>query len=100
MRSLAQEFRSANVHPERRLVIAKQMSTFRSRVHLVAWAERVLYAAVGCFIVVAMVISLTAWRKTLENGDAAAVRPGDKLDICSNNMPAARITAGKSYDCS
>ncbi len=65
MRSLAQEFRLQNSQAARRTCIAAQMRIFRSRVRLIAWAERVLYAAVGCFIVVALVISTTAWRKTL-----------------------------------
>jgi hypothetical protein len=66
MRGLAQEFRTANCTPERRSHIAAQMKIFRSRIGLVAWAVRVLYASVGCFTAVAMVISATLWQKTLE----------------------------------
>ncbi len=67
MRSLSQEFRAPAIDPARRSCIQAQMNIFRLRIRLVAWAERVLYAAVACFIVVAMVISATAWRKTLES---------------------------------
>lgn len=65
MRTLAQEFRSSSTHAERRVCIVDQMTTFRRRVELVAWAERVLYAAVAAFILVALLISGTAWRATL-----------------------------------
>lgn len=65
MRLLAQEFRAPDVQSSRRTCIVEQMNIFRSRIRLVAWAERVLYAAVGCFIVVAMIIGATAWRQTL-----------------------------------
>ncbi len=67
MRALAQEFRSTGTNPSRRAVIVSQMTTFRSRIQLVAWAERVLYAAVASFILVALLISGTAWRKMLES---------------------------------
>lgn len=65
MRSLAQEFRSAATNPQRRTIIVAQMNTFLMRIRLVAWAERVLYAAVAAFILVALFISGTAWRQTL-----------------------------------
>jgi hypothetical protein len=67
MRQLSQEFRSGHCTPERRSSIVAQMKIFESRIFLIAWAERVLYASVGCFITVAMVISATLWRKPLEN---------------------------------
>jgi len=66
MRQLAQEFRAGHCTPERRASIVAQMRIFNSRIFLVAWAERVLYASVGCFITVAMVISATLWKKPLE----------------------------------
>jgi hypothetical protein len=66
MRSLAQEFRGTGCPADRRQVIGAQMRIFERRITLVAWAVRVLYAAVGCFIAVAMVISATLWRQTLE----------------------------------
>ena len=67
MRSLAQEFRSATVDSARRAAIVSQMAIFRSRIRLVAWAVRVLYAAVACFVAMVMVISATCWRRTLES---------------------------------
>jgi hypothetical protein len=41
------------------------MIIFKSRINLVAWAVRVLYAAVACFVVMAMVIGATLWRSAL-----------------------------------
>ncbi len=66
MRSLAQEFRSGACTAARKATIIAQIKIFQDRIFLVAWAVRVLYAAVGCFIAVAMVISATLWQKTLE----------------------------------
>jgi len=66
MRSLAQEFRVSGSDPLRRASIALQMNIFQMRIALVAWAVRVLYVAVACFISVAMAISATLWRKMLE----------------------------------
>lgn len=67
MRSLAQEFRGHDSAAPRRHIIGAQMTIFQQRITLVAWAVRVLYAAVACFISMAMVISATLWRKTLES---------------------------------
>jgi uncharacterized protein DUF2721 len=67
MRFLAQEFRAGDCAPARRAVIANQMVIFRERITLVAWAVRVLYVAVACFIAVVMVIGATLWRRTLES---------------------------------
>lgn len=67
MRGLAQEFRATGCSEPRRQVIAAQIEIFRRRITLVAWAVRVLYAAVACFIGMAMVISATLWRKMLES---------------------------------
>jgi predicted phage tail protein len=66
MRSLAQEFRHESCTAERRSDIAAQIRIFNSRIELVAWAVRVLYMSIGCFTAVAMVISATLWKKTLE----------------------------------
>jgi hypothetical protein len=65
MRSLAQEYRD-RANPSRREVIAREMATFRFRVRLVSWAERTLYASVGCFTSVALIITATFWRTVLE----------------------------------
>jgi hypothetical protein len=66
MRGLAQEFRAPSCTRERKSLIVAQMAIFEKRIHLVAWAVRVLYASIGCFTAVAMVISATLWQKTLE----------------------------------
>ena len=66
MRSLSQEFRRSDTLPGRRNSIAAQMVIFHRRIDLVAWSVRALYAAVAFFIAMALVISGTSWRKTLE----------------------------------
>jgi TRAP-type C4-dicarboxylate transport system permease small subunit len=66
MRSLAHEWREAATSAERKALIADQMKTFRERISLVAWAVRLLYAAVACFASMALVISATMWRRVLE----------------------------------
>jgi hypothetical protein len=65
MRGLAQEYRDKSSDPRRCAVIACEMVTFKLRVRLVSWAERTLYAAVGCFTSVALIISATFWRNAL-----------------------------------
>jgi hypothetical protein len=65
MRTLAQEYRDRVQDPHRRDIIAREMVTFRLRVRLVSWAERMLYAAVGCFTSVALIISATFWRDVM-----------------------------------
>ena len=65
MRSLAHEYREMNVSAERRAVIRSQMTVFRHRVALVSWAVRTLYAANGCLVSIALLISATLWRQTL-----------------------------------
>ena len=67
MRGLSQEFRTLDLAAPRRAAIAAQMVIFRHRIALVAWAVRVLYVAVICFVAMAMVIGATQWRKTLES---------------------------------
>jgi TRAP-type C4-dicarboxylate transport system permease small subunit len=66
MRSLAHEWRETATSAERKSLIADQMKTFRDRISLVAWAVRLLYAAVACFASMALVISATMWRRVLE----------------------------------
>lgn len=65
MRALAHEYRYENCTEERRRTIARQMRPFQKRVALVAAAVRILYAAVGCFITMALIISATLWRSML-----------------------------------
>ncbi len=57
MRALAREYRDRTTPAERQSVISRQMVIFNRRLHLVSWAARVLYAAVGCFVAVALLIS-------------------------------------------
>ena len=65
VRSLAREFREPDTTPERRSNIRLQMVVFQRRLRLVSWATRVLYAAVGCFIAVALLISASVSRRIL-----------------------------------
>lgn len=65
MRLLAQEYRNPATLAGRKQVIALEMVTFKLRVRLVSWAERMLYASVGCFTAVALIISATFWREVL-----------------------------------
>lgn len=71
MRALAHEYRDPNCIEQRRTTILREMLTFRYRVHLVSWAVRALYTAVGAFITDALIISATLWRQML----AAATLP-------------------------
>jgi hypothetical protein len=67
MRMLAREYRDELCPIARRAVITEEIQTFRKRIVLVAWAVRVLYTAVGCFITDVVIISATAWRSALES---------------------------------
>ena len=46
-------------------MIAREMIVFKRRTHLISWAVRCLYAAVGAFTVDALIISATLWRQML-----------------------------------
>ena len=65
IRALAHEFRDGNPSSQRRIIISGEIAAFKRRAHLVAWAVRVLYAAVGCFITVAMIISASSRHQML-----------------------------------
>ena len=65
IRSLTHEYRYNNCTDERRRIIAREMPPFQKRVTLVATAVRILYAAVACFITMALIISATLWRSML-----------------------------------
>jgi DNA-binding transcriptional regulator YbjK len=65
VRSLAREYREPGTTPDRRENIRLQMMVFQRRLRLVSWATRVLYAAVGCFIAVALLISGSVSRQIL-----------------------------------
>jgi hypothetical protein len=65
MRALAHEFREATSTPERKTTISREIVSFQRRIQLVAWAVRALYAAVGCFITVVIIISASSRHQTL-----------------------------------
>ena len=65
VRMLTREFRTDGTSHERRSNIVLQMEIFHRRLHLVSWAARILYAAVGCFVAVALSISLSVTRPIL-----------------------------------
>ena len=65
VRMLTREFRADGTSVERRSNIVMQMEIFHRRLHLVSWAARILYAAVGCFVAVALSISLSVTRPIL-----------------------------------
>jgi len=71
LRSLAHEYRDPSCTHDRRIIIAHEAATFQRRMHLMSWAVRSLYTAVGAFIVDALIISATLWRQML----AAATLP-------------------------
>jgi hypothetical protein len=63
VRNLAREYRRDDPTAQRRQNIRQQMKIFQRRLHLVSWATRVLYAAAGCFVSVAVLISISAWTR-------------------------------------
>jgi hypothetical protein len=71
MRALAHEYRDPNCMQQRRITISRELLIFQHRIHLVSWAVRTLYMAVGAFIIDALIISATLWRHML----AAATLP-------------------------
>jgi hypothetical protein len=71
MRALAHEYRDPNCMHQRRIAIFQELLIFQHRIHLVSWAVRALYMAVGAFTIDALIISATLWRQML----AAATLP-------------------------
>jgi hypothetical protein len=71
IRALAHEYRDPNCMQQRRITISQELLIFQHRIHLVSWAVRALYMAVGAFIIDALIISATLWRHML----AAATLP-------------------------
>jgi Protein of unknown function (DUF2721) len=65
IRALSREFRQPGTSTERQLNIRRQMVIFDRRLHLVSWAARAPYAAVACFVVMALLISLSVSRTIL-----------------------------------
>jgi Protein of unknown function (DUF2721) len=65
IRTLAREYRDTQTPEPRRVVISKQMVVFQRRVSLVSSAIRMCYVAMACFILMALVITATAFREML-----------------------------------
>jgi hypothetical protein len=61
IRNLAHEYRAEDVTAGRRQNIQQQMVIFHRRMDLVSWSSRILYAAICCFISVALLICLSTW---------------------------------------
>jgi Protein of unknown function (DUF2721) len=59
VRVLTREFRDPGTSRERQANIRLQTAIFLRRLRLASWAARALYAAVGCFVVVALLISVS-----------------------------------------
>ena len=59
VRTLTQEFRQPGTSTERRSNIRQQIAIFHRRLHLGSWAARALYGAVACFVLIALLISLS-----------------------------------------
>lgn len=66
VRNLAHEFRDPQTTEARRAAIGNQMPIFARRIHLVSWSIRMCYTAMACFVLMALVITATAYRQTLE----------------------------------
>jgi hypothetical protein len=65
IRMLAAEFRNPHTSEQRRADISQQMSIFVRRINLVSWSIRMCYLAVACFVIMALVITATAFRQML-----------------------------------
>jgi hypothetical protein len=65
VRSLSHEFRDSQTSESRRADIKRQMSIFLRRIHLVSSAIRMCYVAMACFVLMALVITATAFRQML-----------------------------------
>jgi hypothetical protein len=66
VRAIAHEYRDRASSLERQANIRRQMIIFHRRLHLVSWAARILYAAAGCFIAVALLISISVSKRVLQ----------------------------------
>src|SRR5277367_4377582 len=65
VRTLEHEYRDSQTSDARRKVICAQMPIFERRVQLVSWAIRMCYVSMACFIMMALVITATAFRQML-----------------------------------
>jgi hypothetical protein len=91
MRSLAQEYRNRTCDPHRRDVIARQMATFKLRVRLVSWAERMLYFSVACFTSVALMISAALSKSVLEAASLPVFTMGILLIVIAIALQLAEL---------
>jgi hypothetical protein len=76
VRSMTREYRDLATSTERRASIHGQITIFHHRMHLVSWAARLLYAASGFFVSVALLITLSVSRPVLQRGTLAAFLAG------------------------
>ncbi len=65
VRALAHEYRDPQTSTARRQLICAQMPIFNRRVRLVSWSIRMCYISMACFILLALVITATAFREML-----------------------------------
>ena len=65
IRTLAREHRDSGTTITRSLIIQREMKIFQDRIWLILWAVRALYLAVSCFVTIALLISITAWRQMI-----------------------------------
>jgi hypothetical protein len=65
VRSLSREFRDPLTPESRRADIREQMTIFVRRVYLISWSIRMCYTAMACFVLMALVITATAFRQML-----------------------------------
>jgi len=65
VRSLAHEFRDPQTTEARRTAISFQMVIFVRRINLISWSIRMCYTAMACFVLMALVITATAFRQML-----------------------------------
>jgi hypothetical protein len=81
VRALAREYRDQGTTRERQSNIRAQMVVFHRRIRLVSWATRVLYAAVGCFIADALLISISVSKSILLGPTLATFLVGLTLTV-------------------
>lgn len=65
IRAISHESRVETLSVVRCKTIRLEIRIFSIRVRLIAWAARMLYIAIGCFIFVALVLAVSAWRPHL-----------------------------------
>ena len=83
IRVLAHEYRDPNCTRQRQATISREIFIFQNRLHLVSWAVRALYMAVGAFISDALLISATLWRHMLATATLPLFLLGILLVMCA-----------------